>query len=935
MMLILAFCLSVCQAARSAEPSLLYEVVPAVTEIDFGGKLFVEAALTNRGNQSVTVYWGDYAYPAMYRFDIVHLASRQAVLNTRLPVWNDHVPSSAEERKFKTLEPGETVRYKILLSALPAANGQYVFFRRPGKHRIQPSLQVTTDAMLDAASGAVLDRDDAWAGSLTAEAFTIDVRPPGPDLDVGTDISGTVVTADGDPVPRAIVQLYRKVPSFGSWNGMVEQIVDQTRADANGKYQFQRVPADSLSYRLVGWAPDRPANATTVPNDDSTRFDAVDINLPDGITMRGRVVDSQGLPLRDVRVSSQMLTGEDGRFSVVVPKDRTPLSVDLWRRGFVGISVQTDKQTATGGKWQIEMYSEQSVRVRGTATYVDGQPVSDSNLVFTLKPIGDQNIPNRQVTEIRCDTDSDGGFAATLPAPAEYTATAKALKRNDSGIGREWTCEVDRLSTEAAPLKLRFDNRGSIQVKLTSTSELPESQTLVVNCFSGQNHRLVAQQKVAADARQVIFDRLAPGAYRVEVSLEQAKQNSWARMVIVPSQTPFAVSAQFTIPALKFGGIKARFLMPDGVTPAAFMKVWLATEGGGLAVTTDQNGGFRATDLLAGPIQLTPGAAPGVAQVPIRGHQIEGSRITYLGTVTLKHVDDEFGLLEGTLQSDDGRKVGPAQIAGLYAGIEGGGVMIPSMFRAEAVDVNGDFQVRLPKGKQKIVINLGLATPIGGFVTLGGQESKRLILDADIQAGKTTTRNVMLQHRREHAEVTVSWKKPDQNLQLVGVVEQAGLLWVSTLYSSGQASAYTFKRVPAGKFYVLARDYSQPYFSLRSLPEDAAQQTIELGSPTGELLVSVSNAANKQPIKDLGITVTALLAKQPVFVCSVPAKAAGRDNETARGNRMFQQLNDGTMRIRGITAGEYQLTVSDGQWQQRREVVLTDLSKPLRVSLTR
>ncbi len=218
---------------------------------------------------------------------------------------------------------------------------------------------------------------------------------------------------------------------------------------------------------------------------------------------------------------------------------------------------------------------------------------------------------------------------------------------------------------------------------------------------------MAVQTKVAVDAQQLTFDRLAPGAYRVEVSLQRARQVSWDSKVTVPNEPPFATSAEVTIPALKFGGIKARFLLPDGKSPAALMRVWLDTAGGRLDVTTDQNGSFRATDLLAGPIQLSPGAAPGVAQVPIVGHQIEGGRITYLGTVTLQHVDAVFGWLEGHLQFDDGKPLGPAQVTGLYAGIDGGLIRMPAMFRAEAVDARGNFRVRLPKGKQRVVINLG------------------------------------------------------------------------------------------------------------------------------------------------------------------------------------------------------------------------------------
>ncbi len=917
--------------AVADQPLLVYKVTPTTTEVDFEGKLAVEASLTNRGGDPVTVYWGDYAYPDMYRFEIVHVPSGKRILNTRDPVWFQHVPALASERNFKTIEPGATIRYMIVLSALHGANSQLVYFRRPGNCLIKPTLHVSTNRMLDDDSSNLLDRADAWTGTLAAKPFTITVRAPGPAVNDGSTISGTVVRGDGRPAAGAVVQLYQVAGSFGSLKGMLEKKVDQAYADDEGRYQFDRISKDCFSYRVVAWTPDWPAGGITVKNDDLAKLDAVDVEIPKGVTLLGRVVDQQGQPLADVRVSSLTRTDQDGRFAAVMPAGNDEFNVDLWRRGFVGISAKTDKQTATNGDWQIEMYMEESVRVRGRATFVDGKPIKDGRLKFELHLTSKGDVPNRHWTEVRCETDQQGRFQITLPAPAVYKALVTAQEDDRLANRRQWTTSVDALSPASSPLNLVFQNRGNITVQIGYTKPLPAELTLVVDCSFAQG-RLVSQQKVTPNTDAISFKGLAPGDYSVSVWLEQASQRRWSRDLTIPNEEPFSASAKITLPELAFGGIKGRLLMPDGKTPAAHLRLSLHSAAGARSMRTDDQGVFRAVDLLAGPISITPGDdEPNIAQVPITGRTIEGGRITYLGNVRLKRTDEEFGWLEGVLQRDDGQPIRDADIIGYYAGLDGAIRMVPSGFQVATTDQQGAFRIRVRKGKQKLLFQLSGGAPSGGFVVGEyGIESRRLIVDVEIQPGETTHRRLVLQQRPGRDEVTVRWNQEDLRPHIVGVAVQDSFRWTSALLAVGDT--HTFKQVPAGAFQLMIRDLEKPFFAVQSVPAEDFANGIEINSASTELLVTATDSQHRA-IKDLGITITAQLGNEAAYVCRVPPKADDHDNKIARNNKMFQQLADGSMRIIGLAPGAYRVEITNGSWKHAIDVALPPAGTALRVQI--
>ena len=72
-----------------------------------------------------------------------------------------------------------------------------------------------------------------------------------------------------------------------------------------------------------------------------------------------------------------------------------------------------------------------SLSIQGTSVYADGDPLSDVELEFRLRRLGDTTKEKEQDTTpevCRCETDSEGSFELKLPSGAEYSAAVVATK---------------------------------------------------------------------------------------------------------------------------------------------------------------------------------------------------------------------------------------------------------------------------------------------------------------------------------------------------------------------------------------------------------------------------------------------------------------------------------------------------------------------------
>ena len=290
-------------AARDAD--LLYEVKCQQNEIEAGGRIAVETKLTNRGKKDVTVFWGDYAHPDMYRFDIRHAKSKERLPTTRYGIWREKLSSGGNARYFKKIEPGQSVTYNVMLMPGPGSNAQHVFFRKPGTYLITPSLNVVTHRAVDRNSGKATLHPRTWTGKLEALPFAVRVTEKTPPVaDEQLTLAGTAVNHDGSPAARAVIKVFEFVPSFGSIDGVSERQVDQVYADERGRFRVERLARATAEFRLIAWSEDDLTFVTRVSNKGAKAELPVDIKFAEPVKIRGLVVDPEGKPLEGVRVSS-------------------------------------------------------------------------------------------------------------------------------------------------------------------------------------------------------------------------------------------------------------------------------------------------------------------------------------------------------------------------------------------------------------------------------------------------------------------------------------------------------------------------------------------------------------------------------------------------------------------------------------------------------
>jgi hypothetical protein len=179
-----------------------------------------------------------------------------------------------------------------------------------------------------------------WALRLAANGFprpgelAIDVRGDEVVDDVklvisaGLVIAGRVVDARGAPVARASLMLLR----VRQHPGDREQAVTATSADASGRFRFAGLERGAFT---LGVSPARPGEGLSVSR-ELTPVEAgtsdIEIVLPDGQVVSGRVVDGQGAPVPAASVMivdtngglvARGYTGRDGgfRFLAASPAD--------------------------------------------------------------------------------------------------------------------------------------------------------------------------------------------------------------------------------------------------------------------------------------------------------------------------------------------------------------------------------------------------------------------------------------------------------------------------------------------------------------------------------------------------------------------------------------------------------------------------------------
>ncbi|PMR62279.1 hypothetical protein C1A38_04645 [Verrucosispora sp. ts21] len=237
-------------------------------------------------------------------------------------------------------------------------------------------------------------------------------------------ITGRLTTSAGTAAPDVPVLVYRT----GSYN-----IIAQTSTDAQGNYTLNGLAAGSYT---VGYQPGgRPeqyhrqqlyswdADPVTVTAGNTS---TVDEQLFATGTITGRIIDSAGDPVPDLRVEGQAIgastwgsarTDDDGRYEMTVIAGRYRVSfepvADSYQSQYVPGKIDEDEATVFDVTADAQIVADDTVlpvgNLSGRFTTADGQPLRDADIsVYT---------PN-MYTGTWTQTDADGRFDVQLLAGA-------------------------------------------------------------------------------------------------------------------------------------------------------------------------------------------------------------------------------------------------------------------------------------------------------------------------------------------------------------------------------------------------------------------------------------------------------------------------------------------------------------------------------------
>ncbi len=179
----------------------------------------------------------------------------------------------------------------------------------------------------------------------------------------------------------------------------------EVASDANGRFEL-RTARESGRTELRAWSPGFAWTRATVESGSAAVKEGVELRLPRGLTLHGRVVDEHGAPVEGAQVSSYstayvpVATDAAGRFELDGNSSQADvLDVRITADGFADFQRRFD-----GGKLpegEVDFALDRGVSVRGRVIDQSGAPIAEA-LVFT----GDRSEYARN----SCYTDDDGRF---------------------------------------------------------------------------------------------------------------------------------------------------------------------------------------------------------------------------------------------------------------------------------------------------------------------------------------------------------------------------------------------------------------------------------------------------------------------------------------------------------------------------------------------
>ena len=781
-------------------------------------------------------------------------------------------------------------------------------------------------------------------------------------------IAGEIVSADDQPVDGATVKLFFATRGARFDENMASEsstkgILDQTISAKGGHFDFVGLP-NNADFLLVANHPSHGLQSLHFTFKEFMRREQPTIKFPKRITIRGKVIDSKGLPVSDVRVqeygTEASSSRKDGTFEclAIEKEDSKPYRINFRKKEWASTDLVANRHLATSGEWTIAMQTKMELTIRGRAVFVDETPLSKMTIQVELVPIPSQ-VGNNQAqivshpSRIQTETDMEGNFRLVMPNKGDFSGEIIVSARKSDGTReRRWSVEVPKLSFGQKPLELKFENRGQIVFIVFGTRNLPDSSepTIALSSTSHRPNFNLEWERTSVRALGNVrhYEGLEPGEYEFRVDMGKSGIESQAVKVLIPNSEPYQGIGKIQLPKTVFGSVQGKLLMPDNQTPAS--NLGLTVYGSyryDKSLKTDGTGGFQLEGVPIGKYSISVSNGSGISPKPIL-FSITDHKPVDMGVVRLKAEVEEFGWFDGKIAYEDGASVG-----GVFVMNKCENDFTASKFSSGAISnpdlkASGDFHLQLPEGNKNLIFYLHGNGPssstMGSSFGFAGREIKhKLIVDVDILAGSTTKQDLNIPLRQNCRDITVGWVGMNEPQFSIISPWKDRTRWIYSarnnsyqLDSSGnriKQGDFTFTGFPKVDAYVLVHswEYADRLFAIKSIPntkddskvifDQNALSTIEIG------LVD----ANKARLKEFSVCVFALANGEKIFVTDLPVPS---QSDPVIGHVPWAiRLEDGQVNVPNLGSGKYIVTIANANrpkpmlWQRKSMNTAKDLQK--------
>jgi Carboxypeptidase regulatory-like domain len=380
------------------------------------------------------------------------------------------------------------------------------------------------------------------------------------------NLTGTVLDANGNPLADVTVMVYHAGVKVGYSTYCPSCYIDcgkRTVTDAKGTFEIKDLAPD-LWFTLLaardGYVPEMTKSIDPIKSPTTTiKLAAKPPSTDFSGTVRGRVVEQDGTPVRDAVITPKGLSLSAKELSAFMPAGSPPITGEHTVYGTVP-GLQPIAVTNKQGEFEIAYNNATSKMLldiearamapkfvvmetgpqRHSVTLAEGSTVTGRliangkpvpSVQIGLKPVhqagyGDNfNIPGDPYQEIRIGTAADGRFTiANVPGPVDWYLYAKMDSISSMGATQPIEVKVTRngeyLKTSDLVIKPGYRLRGTVLI--SDNKPIPEGMRITINSETIWDSQTVP---LPSDGH-FEFINLPPGKYTISTSVKGYREKT-------------------------------------------------------------------------------------------------------------------------------------------------------------------------------------------------------------------------------------------------------------------------------------------------------------------------------------------------------------------------------------------------------------------------